>query len=697
VRSAAPPAVLPLLALVLMVCVYHLPQLLTGTVQFDGVDVHYSAQRYLSDELHAGRLPFWTPYIFNGFPFLADLQVGAWYPLNWPFILAGIGPHSIGGELLMHSMVACAGAYLLALRLLREPVAAVGAALFYGLSGYFAAHSQHVGLFETAAWLPWLVLLVLEARERLTWRVLGLGALLGAALALPGHFQTALYAVTGVAVWGLLEAALRRSGRQAGRVLVCLLAVGVWGGAIAAVMVLPAAELAQASIRAQFEGGAVGIGYFHPASLLTLVWPDFYGLLSGHYTGPGDSTQHYFYAGLLFVPLIVLGLAWAKDRSRVVGLAILLGVPFLWYALGPPGVLYRVVTLLPGFRGVELPMHGWFLPALGLAVLGGLGLTRVPPRWRWPIVLLVFADMLYVNQLRLPLAYARGSFDQLYGTTLQAFADQLGAARPPVERIFGQPLSQVAYRNHALQSRVETTYGYNPLELAGYAAYADAAERNSRLIAGFAPSHGLIVPPPSVDAGTSPTLEPLPDTSRLPLAYFARQVRAVPDDGAARAALEDLDPASETIVTGPLPPELATAGATSTSTPPAVTASPLPARTASPNPAATSTASSATRAATVTHENLDSLTIHYQTATPALLRVAIPAYPGWHATVVASGEELQPLTADAAFMGIVVPAGEADLHLQYQPTTFRLAAIVSALALLAALAAAVRPTSTRTR
>ena len=75
-----------LLALVAMVCAFYLPQLLTGTVQFDGVDVHYTSQRYFSDALRSGQLPFWTPYVFAGFPFLADLQVGAWYPLNWPFL-----------------------------------------------------------------------------------------------------------------------------------------------------------------------------------------------------------------------------------------------------------------------------------------------------------------------------------------------------------------------------------------------------------------------------------------------------------------------------------------------------------------------------------------------------------------------------------------------------------------------------------
>src|SRR5205823_9593041 len=138
-----------LLWLGLLVCVFYLPQVLTGTVQYDGVDVHYSSQRYFSEALHSGRLPFWTPYLFTGFPFLADLQVGAWYPLNWPFFVAGITPNSMSVELLLHTLIACGGAYVLGVRLLGQLVPAVAVGMFYGLSGYFAAHSQHVGMVET--------------------------------------------------------------------------------------------------------------------------------------------------------------------------------------------------------------------------------------------------------------------------------------------------------------------------------------------------------------------------------------------------------------------------------------------------------------------------------------------------------------------------------------------------------------------
>ena len=74
-----------------------------------------SPQKYFADRVLHG-LPFWTPYIFSGFPFLADPQVAAWYPPNWPFFLAGIGPRAIQSELAVHALMAfparfsCSGA-----------------------------------------------------------------------------------------------------------------------------------------------------------------------------------------------------------------------------------------------------------------------------------------------------------------------------------------------------------------------------------------------------------------------------------------------------------------------------------------------------------------------------------------------------------------------------------------------------------
>jgi hypothetical protein len=495
-------------------------------------------------------------------------------------------------------------------------------------------------MVASAAWLPWLLVCLLRFSDAPHPRRLVELALVGAAIALPGSFQIALYTFTFVGIWAVCEAFANRSWRLARRLGLGLAVSAGWGAALAAVMIVPGLELVGQSERGQLNAlDLPDVGYFHLSSLVTLVDPDFYGLLSGHYTGPGDSTQHYFYAGILLLPLAVLG---AGDR-RVLRPAAALSLPFVWYALGPRGGVFDVVARLPGFRSVELPMHGWYLPALGLALLGGCGAGVVTRRFGapWGVALLgvVLVDVLVVNQLLNPLAYARDSFENLYGRTLQAFDAQVASAEPPVERLYGPPLAAVAYRNHALQSRTPTTYGYNPLELATYAAYRHAAaEDNPRLIAGLAANYALV---------EANQVSPLP--GGVPLAYFAHALITVPDQPAAQQALSQLDPTTTTLVTG---------------IEPAVEADPR-------------------AMVTVIAHDEDGLTLSYASATPNLLRVAIPAYPGWHATL--DGRELALFTVDETFTGIEVPAGQHEVQFEYVPRVFGAGALVSLVALLSAV------------
>jgi hypothetical protein len=160
---------------------------------------------------------------------------------------------------------------------------------------------------------------------------------------------------------------------------------------------------------------------------------------------------------------------------------------------------------------------------------------RIGPRWSGALIAILLADVLVVNQLLNPLAYARQSFDALYGPALAQFDAQVTAAQPAVERVYAAEQTAVGYRNHGLQSRVETTYGYNPLELTAYADYVAAAAGNPQLIAGLAASHTL------VDGRL------LANADALPRAYFARSVMQ-----ASAEALPTLDPSVVTLVDEPL-------------------------------------------------------------------------------------------------------------------------------------------------
>jgi hypothetical protein len=132
------------------------------SILWDAANFFQPIQNYLSQELHAGRIPFRTPYPFAGSPIPAYPQVGAWYPLNWPFFLAGVTPRVLLAEHFLHALPACFGTYFRAFRLLRQSPgqstqqrpASVLAGLCYGLSGLFTGHSSHTPITQCAAWLP---------------------------------------------------------------------------------------------------------------------------------------------------------------------------------------------------------------------------------------------------------------------------------------------------------------------------------------------------------------------------------------------------------------------------------------------------------------------------------------------------------------------------------------------------------------
>ncbi len=609
----------------------------TAGIQWDAVDVHYSAQKYFADSVRAGALPHWTPYIFSGFPFLADPQTGAWYPLNWPFFLFGVTPRSIQGELALHTLLAAAGAFLLGRRLLGGAAPALVAAIAYAMSGFFAGHASHVGMSQTAAWLPWLLLAIGRAIEKGGRRWMPAAGAVGGLMILAGHFQSALYSMAAAAIWSAALCVGRRE--LFTRAAAALAAGGAIAAALAAVQTLPGLELTGQSVRSAMSLDRTPNAALTPASLATLVWADASGAVGGNYRGPADITQHYLYAGALLLPLAMIGVWWgawrpsAAEERRPAMLALFLLLPALWYALGPAGGLYRLVTTLPGFASVRAPVHAWFVCALALALLAGAGAKSVGDRWKWAaaaIPAVLFADVFLWNSLWNPMAYSRNSYEERYGAGLGVFRERVPPRLPEGARLHAPySIPALGPQNHPLDARVEATYGYNPLRLAAYAEYIAAAERNPKLLDILGAGLRLHVP--------DGRFEKRP--SALPRATFARRIDVGAD---ARPLLASHDPVESAIAADAVP---------------------------SHDPAATVVS---------IERGEQTLRVRYRAAAPSLMRVAIPYYPGWRAT--AGGRELPVVRADHALMGVVVPAGEGEVALRFVSRYFLAGAAISAVA-----------------
>ncbi|MCU1336247.1 MAG: hypothetical protein JWO19_1828 [Bryobacterales bacterium] len=494
----------------------------SATIHWDLADVSYPAQKYFADSIHAGRLPYWTPFLYSGMPFLSDPQTGAWYPLHWPFYLFGITPRVLFWELALHSFLALAGAFLLARKLFADPVAAVVAAMFYAWGGFFAAHSSQLGMFEAAALLPWLLWASLG--DRRCWLLAGTFAGL---IVLAGNFDAALYCFLAFACFLIFL-----PWRRAAALVVATPAIGF---CLSAVVILPWLEISKYAAHPVASPAAS----LRPIALAAVMSADYFGLISGDYRGPEEIRQFYLYGGLLLLPLAIAGIIRRVQMRAILALI----VPGIWYAFGPA----RVLKLLPGFRDAHAPVEIWFVPALGLALAAGSGAAWVAEKLgqkRLPFILMVViaADLWHFNMYKSPLVYAATTFDELYGKRQELFEGRIREVKQqPFYRLWMSiPSGAIGPLDGSLTAHTEVSWGAGLLELNRYAEYARAIPSNPRLLHALSANY-------LVDARGRLEANP----SALPRVSVPKGITWVPDAAAARAALASVDPAQSSVVEGP--------------------------------------------------------------------------------------------------------------------------------------------------
>ena len=588
------------------------------TIHWDLTDVTYPVQKYFADSVHAGRLPYWTPFLYSGMPFLSDPQTGVWYPLHWPFFLIGITPRILFWELALHSFLALAGAFLLARKLFGDPVAAVIAAMFYAWGGFFAAHSSQLGMFEAAALLPWL--LWASRLERRSWLLAGIFAGL---ITLTGDFDAAMYCFLALACFMLASRSWKRA-------VVLTVATPVIGFCLSAVAVLPWLEIVKYAARHVTSSAAS----LRPIHLAAVMSADYFGLISGNYRGPEEIRQFYLYGGLLLLPLAIAGLL----RKLQMGSILALIAPGLWYAFGPSAGLARLLKLLPGFRDAHAPIEIWFVPALGFALAAGSGAAWVAEKMaqkRLPFILMVIiaADLWHFNMYKSPLVDASSiTFEELYGKRQQAFEDRIREVKQhPFYRLWmSNPGIVIGALDGPLVARTETSWGAGLLELNRYAEYTRAIASNPRLL------HGL-----SVNYLVDPRGRLEVNPSALPRISAPPRVTA-----GGHAELASLDPAQGSVVEG------------------------LTRNLVQQQPAEL----------TVTGYREDFYQIEYSAAADTLVRIAVPFARGWHAAVDGTPATVVPV--DYALSGVMVPAGQHQLTLQFRQNSFLIGAAISVIAMI---------------
>ncbi len=319
------------------------------------------------------QLPLWNRFSGLGMPEMANMQssvfglpdlIGYLVPKAWEFLVTVAARVVIAGT----------GGYVLARVLGVSPLGSALSGVSFELSGSMAAWSGWP-FADVFCWLGWALAfgyLIYCGRARSLSTV---GLALCVAFAVYGGQPEAL-AISGI-ISALFFAALVACDAASKRAvpfrrLARLTLSGAAGLALGAPLILPGAQLASGSVRAQLSGT-------HGLALKYLL-----GTISGGWCGSPLSEQRYFcsanyyeavsYIGVIVLGLALAGLAFNPRRSSAIALSITAVVIVV--------IAYRVI---PGFwdafsrMGLESvePLRARLVLGLFLGVLAGYGLDGI--------------------------------------------------------------------------------------------------------------------------------------------------------------------------------------------------------------------------------------------------------------------------------------------------------------------------------
>ncbi|MCB0216435.1 MAG: oligosaccharide flippase family protein [Chloroflexi bacterium] len=374
-------------------------------------------KRFWVERTRAGQPPLWNPYLAGGMPFLAAGQHSGLYPPSLIFFLIPT-PLAFGWNALLALWLAGLAMYAFGRVIGLGRFAAILMGSAWSLSALFVVNGVFPMIQAGMTWLPLILAGILalcrqaeaERHAGLLPRGSGAAWLLLVALAtaltgLAGHPEMLLYAALVASAFSAYRLAwVWRLGspRAALRAALWLAGAALCGGLVAALQLVPLAELAGANWRSGAASYAeVLTSAFGIRQAITFLVPDFFGNPAHHAVprvGGGGSTRlagnamwglawgsrNYVeaaaYIGLPCLLLAPVGLV-ARPRRRLAVFFGLLALLALSFIFGLPS--YRLLFFaVPGVDQLRTPFR-WIFPFdLALVTLAGLGADHLVTRAR---------------------------------------------------------------------------------------------------------------------------------------------------------------------------------------------------------------------------------------------------------------------------------------------------------------------------
>jgi hypothetical protein len=338
--------------------------------------VQYPGKIFLTEMiLKEGQLGFWNPYIFMGFPLLAEPEVGSLYPFNLLFALPIPHYYALTLYVVTHYSLAGVFTYLLARSLDISPAGSFISGLIFAFGGFLMAQLRNTSILSGSIWLPLILYLFSQAIRRRSYTfAAGAGIILALQIS-PSHPQIILYILLTLGLYylySLLTLPQAKIRPVLTLSLISLTTVMV-GMGLAAPQLIPAWQLKELSILSESGTYDFVTAYsLPPLRMLSFLFPNFLGNPVIGYKGQPFFVEHHGYIGIL--PLILSALAWGKRRNREARFFGFLALVSILLAVGNANPMYRLLVHVPVYNYFRIPARWLYILTLSLSILAGFGL-----------------------------------------------------------------------------------------------------------------------------------------------------------------------------------------------------------------------------------------------------------------------------------------------------------------------------------
>lgn len=367
--------------IILIVCLIGYWPLTTGlfSLKNDALQFFLPFRYQISCSIREGNIPFWSPYLYNGFPIHGDLQASVWNPFVWLLSLFGTYDATLFHiEYLIYLFLAGSGMYKLCGLISRQPAIRLFCAFAYILCGYMTDSGQFINWIASSAFIPFALYAYSQLLNTAKWKYAAFTAVFLWLLLVCGYTADIIYMsyiLLAMMIFGIVNLKKNKTPVFSRKYIILHFLIVLIFLGLAAPALLSFEQIRPFYLRGNgisFEQAA--LNKYELKNYVSLLSP--WTVSTPDYISATNVTGRNIFVGIISVCFGFISLFVRQTRISIF-LIFVLVFSFL-FSLGDVFPLRRLAyELLPGMNFFRHPSHFRLYIIIPFLLLGGKGLSAL--------------------------------------------------------------------------------------------------------------------------------------------------------------------------------------------------------------------------------------------------------------------------------------------------------------------------------